>query len=156
MSAWVFWNNSRVCIGVSFNIQAYLFLLFFVVVFGSKNIRNRFDKIQRIQLHNACWPSHCSQTSSWRGKSSHLFTALCAVSFVSLIENQNNRVFSSTKVRIWKHLHKRQSSWITAASFLQKQFMLNREVSYDFYKKNVIKHTNMERHQKGLEPWSIF
>ena len=129
MSAWVFWNHSRVCIGVSFTIQAYLFLLFF---FGPKSIRNRFDKIQPIQLHNACWPSHCSQTFSWRRKLSHLFTALFAVSFVSLIENQNNRTFSSTKVRIWKHLHKRQSSWITAAIFRLKQFMLKREVSYNF------------------------
>ena len=79
----------------------------------------RFNLFNHL-MHDG-WPSYCSQTSSWRRKLSHLIAALCAVSFVSLIENRNNRTFSWTKVRIWKHLHKRQSSWITAASFRLKR-----------------------------------
>ena len=62
----------------------FLFVCLFVF-FDPRSIRNRFDKIR-------CWPSHCSWTCSWRRKLPHLFIALCAVSFLSLIESQNNRL----------------------------------------------------------------
>mgnify|MGYP007094281236 CR=1 FL=1 len=128
-----------------YRCTCFFFFLFFVL-FDPRSIINRFDKIQ-------CWPSHCSWTSSWRRKLPHLFIALCAVSFLINREPNNRLVQQKSE---YENICTRDSP----REWQQQNFGRNNSCFNGKYHmisiKNVIKHRNMERHQKGLEPWSIF